>query len=288
MNEPNATVNSESPSRTRRIAVALAGIAAFTVAGGATVWALSPDGADDPKDPQPASSSEVEAATTLADPTPSTTGADQHEADDGHDDDHGDHEGGDDDVTCDLPVASHAGASDHGHTLHDATGGRAVTQADCDAAAEWFDEVSTRALERFADLDDAIDAGYVITKQSRESSNPLDHYILRGGNDAQVDADLPEGLVYRIDADTGESVLYGVVFIEHGDDLPQPGGPLTVWHDHHDAESCLALNDDCDVEAGAANAPRMLHVWFFDGVVDVFAHDYPGAVGVDGRRPRAR
>jgi hypothetical protein len=278
MNEPTTSVNSESPSRSRRIAVALAAVAAFTVAGGATVWALSPDGTGEANESTSASSPDVEVTTTLADATtPTAVTGDDHE---GH--------GGGDDATCDLPVASHAGDTDRRHTLHDTTGGRAVTETDCDAAAAWFDEVSTAALDRFADLDDAIDAGYVITKQSRESPNPLDHYTLRGGNDAQLDADLPEGLVYWTDSDTGEAVLYGVVFIERGGDLPQPGGPLTVWHDHHDAESCLALDENCDLEAGAANAPRMLHVWFFDGVVDVFAHDYPGAVGAEGRRSRSR
>ncbi len=253
MTETNSTFTStpNPPSRSRRIAIAGAGVAAFTLAGGAAVWALSPG------DHQHEAPMDDVVDTTAAEA-----------------------------VECDLPVASDAGTSDHGHTLHDSTDGRVATADDCLAGAAWYQEVSGAALARFSDVADAIDAGYRINRQSEESANPLDHYSLHGGNDAVLDSELPEGLVYWTDPDTGETRLFGAVFIERGDDLPQPGGPLTVWHDHHDATSCVEVNPDCDLETAAANAPRMLHVWFFDDVVDVFAHDYPGAVGEWGRQAR--
>jgi hypothetical protein len=274
--------------RARRHAAAIPAIVAFAVAGGTIVWALSPAGGSDST--APPSSSTTSIVDPDADGMPTTDNRsssiadEEHQAGDG--DVHGDAalDGGSEAAECELPVASHAGTSDHGHTLHDSTGGRAVTDADCVAAEAWYEEVSTAALARFSDVEVAIAAGYRISKQSSDSPNPLDHYLLHGGNESVLDADLPEGLVYWTDPSTGTALLYGVVFIERGDELQQPGGPLTVWHDHHDPASCVELNDDCDLETGAANAPRMLHVWFFDGVVDVFAHDYPGAVGSEGRR----
>jgi hypothetical protein len=266
------TTPAAAASRTRRLLAVGAGLVAFFVAGAATVWALAPGG---------------ESAANAATDTTATTDADHGGEHDGeHDADHdGEHDADHDsehDAECDIPVESHAGDSDHGHTLHDSTDGRAVTEEDCANAEAFYDEVRTTATALYADLAAAEAAGYRISGTSARSPNPLDHYQLAGGNDAQLDATRPEGLIYWTDPDTGESLLVGVVFLETGDDLPQPGGPLTVWHDHHDPETCLEVDPDCNLEEGAANAPRMLHVWFFEGVHDVFAHDFPGAVGEQG------
>lgn len=277
--EPSATGPRSPGSRSRRIAFAAAGLVALTVGGAATVWALD--------DPGPGT---VPAVATVPTTTTTTTSTDSETttalAD--HDMDHGtDHTtdntvDNDESIVCDIPVESHSGSEDHGNSLHDATGGRAVTEEDCDRAEAFYAEVSAEATARFANQADALSAGYRISGEAAKSENPINHYLLAAGNDAELDATLPEGLIYWDDPDSGESLLIGVVFLEQGDDLPQPGGPLTVWHDHHDPESCLAVNPDCNLEEGAANAPRMLHVWFFENVADVFAHDFPGAVGETG------
>ncbi len=266
----------------RRVTAVAAGALTLALAGVGTGVALANDPADGsaPATESPVTESPVTESTAEATTSSSTDPDVEHDEHDEHDDGH---DAGPTDVVCDLPVADHSGTTDHGHTLHDATDGRAVTAEDCAAAEAFYDEVVAAAGARFADVAVAEAAGYVISRQSADSPNPLDHYRLSGGNDAELDPYLPEGLVYRTDPDTGAAELVGVVFMEVGDDLPQPGGPLTVWHDHHDTESCLELVPDCDPETDGDNAPRMLHVWFFDGVVDVFAHDYPGAVGESGR-----
>lgn len=271
-------------SRGRRAIAVGAGALALALAGVGTGVALGNDPADEaaavaeaPATEAPVTEVTVAAATTSTSAATDADGTATHEGHDASDDTETA------EVECDLPVADHSGTTDHGHTLHDATEGRAVTEADCDAAEAFYDEVVAAAGARFADVAAAEEAGYVISRQSADSPNPVDHYRLVGGNDAELDPYLPEGLVYRTDPDSGEAVLIGVVFMEVGDDLAQPGGPLTVWHDHHDTESCMELVPDCDPETDGDNAPRMLHVWFFDGVVDVFAHDYPGAVGETAR-----
>ncbi len=271
--DPTTTEPRPRPhSRRRRVVATGAGLVAFFVAGAATVWAVDGN-AEQPGEP---TATTVDAAATTSAPDHDHDTDSETDADVDHDADH------DESVECDLPVETSSGDTDHGKTLHDSTGGRAVTEDDCENAEAFYDEVRAEAIARYSDLAVAEDAGYRISGSSAKSPSPLEHYLLAGGTDEVLDPTLPEGLIYWVDAETGDALLIGVVFLESGDDLPQPAGPLTVWHDHSDLESCLEMDPNCDVEADGANAPRMLHVWFFDGAVNVFANDFPGAVGDRG------
>jgi hypothetical protein len=165
----------------------------------------------------------------------------------------------------------HDHLAEHGDT--DVT---AATDADCDAAHAFYDEV-VAAAAAYEDLEAALADGYVISNQSAEDPSSFDHYFNAAYQDdgTSPDSQHPEGLMYNTWPD-GTSVLVGVVFISRDADPEQPGGAFTVWHDHHDP----------DIPA-SATIPKMLHVWLFDDATDVFAHSlmemFPG--GGDRRAP---
>ena len=174
--------------------------------------------------------------------------------------------------------------SHQGLTLHDNTGGRVATAEDEAGAAGFITEV-TDGVARYRDIGRASADGYHPNAgNDKQSWNPVKHYSrgTKGNGDAGWwDPTRPGGLIYKF-ADDGAATLIGVVFISppgtSDADLPQPGGPLTVWHDHA-SMGCPAADPDCG-QRDNVNPPKMLHVWFFDGVVQPFAHDYADAAGV--------
>lgn len=175
---------------------------------------------------------------------------------------------------------------DHGLAEHDSTGGREPTAED-EANADAFYDAVAAGTERYQDINVAIADGYV--ESANGNDGPIRHYMQRGGDperDEAVDPENPSGLVYYVDEN--QTTLIGAVWVSRAEEPEQPGGPLTVWHDHSPM-GCPEAHPDCPAADGIDDGeipPRMLHVWLFEGA-DTFAHDFPGAiqgVGEDHQR----
>ena len=239
-------------SKRRRMLATAAAALALVLAGGVTGWAMTDD---------------------------SKVGGDTPAGDD-----HSEHERADEDR--DPPEGEGGEAhDDHGLAEHDSTGGREPTAEDEANADAFYDEVAA-GTERYQDVDVAVADGYVETS-ANGGDGPIKHYMQRGGNpdrDEALDAESPSGLVYYVDEN--QTTLIGVVFVSRAEEPPQPGGPLTVWHDHSPM-GCPEAHPDCPAADGIDDGeipPRMMHVWLFEGA-DTFAHDFPGAIqgiGADG------
>ena len=140
--------------------------------------------------------------------------------------------------------------------ISDTTGGRAPTATDC-ANAHAFYSQTAAAIAKYSDINVAIADNF---KPGTDAPGQIPrHYVHWGPSPTVGDPNHPEGLVYRFDA-AGHATLLAAYFFETASgSLPQPGGPLTIWHAH------------------SAGAPWMLHVWIFPGTVDPFALMFSGA-----------
>jgi hypothetical protein len=89
-----------------------------------------------------------------------------------------------------------------------------------------------------------------------------------------LDPSRPESLMYWTAPD-GHKVLVGAVFkVFAGQQAPTPGGDLTMWHVHQSTGTkCYPAEDD------SCHGMQMLHVFFFDGVVDPFTENWAAAAG---------
>lgn len=147
-------------------------------------------------------------------------------------------------------------------------------------AADDFATATLSAIERFADVEVALAAGYV-----HLDGDPM-HYVNPAllADDGHADPERPEALMYH-DAGGGP-VLLGAMFLEAGTAHGrQVGGPATPWHYHEYAPDpyCVVLSGFPVGEPDAAGrcaegeiadrSPEMLHVWIhnpagtFDGEV---------------------
>jgi hypothetical protein len=226
----------------------------LTAALGATaVWALA---SDDAEVADPAAVASVHTHT------------EDHDQGPGHDEEAGSGGGG-------------APSHDHGLVIHDSTGGREPTAEDEEHAQDFYEAVR-EGIAEYADLDVALVDGYVESPNSANQS--IKHYMKAGVRGDALDPDAPSGLMYFVDEN--QATLLGAVWVTQQPDPPQPGGPLTVWHDHS-SMGCPAAHPDCPAATGgegAGNPPKMFHVWTWDGAVDHFAHDFVGTLGGSGPR----
>jgi hypothetical protein len=144
------------------------------------------------------------------------------------------------------------------------------TQEQWDAANRLYRETKAAILP-YTDWHQAWAAGY---RPGGPENMPSTHWM----NQAYVDAGYvmdprrPQGLVY------GNSkhgpVLLGAMFqMKHiGQFGPDPGGPLTAWHQHENicftpfgfAFSLMTPTATCPLGAIDISAPPMLHVWIVD------------------------
>ena len=162
-------------------------------------------------------------------------------------------------------------------TMRDHTDGASASAKDRAKADAFYASVRS-GITRFADVAVAERESYRARSASGRPER-VQHYFGGGKNGAVLDPEHPSGLVYFVDGD--RVTLLGAVWVTQASDPPQPGGSLTVWHDHH-ACGCPATHPNCPASRGeVGNPPKMLHAWTFAGVVDRFAHDFPGAVGPD-------
>src|SRR5690242_3403690 len=135
------------------------------------------------------------------------------------------------------------------------------------AATALYDE-TVSAIEPYKDSRNAWDAGY---RPNGSTAMPSTHwinndYVSRG---YVMDPEHPQGLVYA-NSHHGP-VLLGAMFEMKSIGVfgPDPGGPLTAWHEHQNVcftpfgleFSLMTPFSTCPLGAIDFSAPAMLHVW---------------------------
>jgi hypothetical protein len=126
------------------------------------------------------------------------------------------------------------------------------------------------SIARYRDPASAIAAGF--KPQLVSSADPLRHFVNEGNAKAILDPKHPQALVY---AQTKHGLqLIGAMYQmpRAGEWGPDPGGPLTQWHQHEGI--CFSPFGfefsfetpfwTCPVGATSITTPPMLHVWIID------------------------
>jgi hypothetical protein len=154
-----------------------------------------------------------------------------------------------------------------------------ATQEQWDAANALYRETKT-AIAPYADWRKAWAAGYRPGGPDHQSST---HWMNQLYVDAGyvMDPQHPQGLVYA-NSKHGP-VLLGAMFQmkKIGEFGPDPGGPVTAWHQHENIcftpfgfeFSLLTPTATCPLGAISISAPPMLHVWIVDNPGGPFAVD---------------
>jgi hypothetical protein len=150
------------------------------------------------------------------------------------------------------------------------------------ARAETLVASTLQDLPQFADVTKVGALGFT---SIGDAASGYEHYInsayLR--DDAFLDPNKPESIVYQVDGD--KRTLVAAMFAANGMSLTDPklvgwGGPLMQWHVHKDlcwslAEVVVGVTDeDGNCPAGSINAGRdipMVHVWIAPNSCGPFA-----------------
>jgi hypothetical protein len=151
------------------------------------------------------------------------------------------------------------------------------------AAQKLYDETAT-AIAPYRDWHAAWAAGY----RPGPENTPSTHWMNQRYVDAGyvIDPHHPQGLVY---ANTKHGpVLLGAMFqMQHiGQFGPDPGGPLTAWHQHQNIcftpfgfeFSLMTPTATCPLGSIDLSVPAMLHVWIVDNPGGPFAVDIDSKV----------
>jgi hypothetical protein len=136
----------------------------------------------------------------------------------------------------------------------------AASSDEQEAADELRAEV-TDTLAAYADVDDAVAAGY---RAPRDPKGQRWHYLNPSlvRDDNQLDPSEPEGLVFST-VEGREPELIGAFFVTpKGAEAPTPAGDLVVWHSHDPA--CADFFATAEEPCTATR--RMLHVWTADTI----------------------
>ncbi len=182
-------------------------------------------------------------------------------------------------VDLKYPSASHV----HAGALLQTT--NLVPTAEQQVAASKLYEQTAAAIEPYSDWHNAWTAGF---RPSGSTTLPSTHWM----NNANVqkgyvmDPHHPQGLVYA-NSHHGP-VLLGAMFQmpKIGEFGPDPGGPLTAWHQHENVcftpfgfeFSLMTPLAQCPVGAIDISASPMLHVWIVDNPQGPFAVDIDSKV----------
>lgn len=176
-----------------------------------------------------------------------------------------------------VATTTDEGGQNH-HAHHDEV---SVTAEQLVAAAEFVQAVKAHNAERYADIDDALGAGYVQITQ--DLPGIAAHFIRldyqRDGR--EMDPEYPEVLLYTKRLD-GQWRLIGTMFLaeQATDEPPAYFGPLDAWHYH--SNLCFKNGGTTTVDSAAkcpgglfvARTNWQLHVWTMDGATGAFAHDF--------------
>ena len=147
------------------------------------------------------------------------------------------------------------------------------------AAQQLYDE-TVAAIAPYRAWQNAWAAGY---RPGGSQTMPSTHWMNQRYVDAGyvMDPKHPQGLVY---ANTKHGpVLLGAMFQMKrlGEFGPDPGGPLTAWHQHQNIcltpfgfeFSLMTPTSTCPLGAIDISAPAMLHIWIVDNPGGKFAVD---------------
>jgi len=154
------------------------------------------------------------------------------------------------------------------------------------AAAQRLYDTTAAAIAPYRDWHNAWAAGY---RPGGPANLPSSHWINQRYVDAGyvLDPSRPQGLVY---ANTRRGpVLLGAMFeMKHiGQFGPDPGGPLTAWHEHQNIcvtplggfeFSLMSPTATCPIGAIDITVPAMLHVWIVQNPQGPFAIDIDSKV----------
>lgn len=153
------------------------------------------------------------------------------------------------------------------------------------AAATKLYNATAAAIAPYEDWHKAWAAGF---RPGGPSNMPSTHWMNQRNVDAGyvMDPQHPQGLVYA-NSKHGP-VLLGAMFQMKnlGQFGPDPGGPLTAWHQHQNicfspfgfAFSFMSPTATCPLGAIDLSAPPMLHVWIVDNPQGRFAVDIDAKV----------
>lgn len=148
------------------------------------------------------------------------------------------------------------------------------------AAANQLYSATAAAIAPYQDWHKAWAAGF---RPGGPSGMPSTHWMNQHNVEAGyvMDPQHPQGLVYA-NSKHGP-VLLGAMFQMKnlGQFGPDPGGPLTAWHEHENicfspfgfAFSFMSPTATCPLGAIDLSAPAMLHVWIVDNPQGRFAVD---------------
>jgi hypothetical protein len=154
-----------------------------------------------------------------------------------------------------------------------------ATQEQWDAANALYRETKL-AIAPYVDWRKAWAAGY---RPGGPDNMPSTHWMNQRYVDAGyvMDPQHPQGLVYA--NSTHGPVLLGAMFQMKriGQFGPDPGGPVTAWHQHENIcfaplgfeFSLLTPTATCPLGAINISAPPMLHVWIVNNPAGPFAVD---------------
>lgn len=155
-----------------------------------------------------------------------------------------------------------------------------IARPDQEAAAQKLYDETLAAIAPYRDSRNAWAAGY---RPGGSQATPSTHWMNQRYVDAGyvLDPEHPQGLVY---ANTRRGpVLLGAMFQMKtlGVFGPDPGGPLTAWHQHQNIcftpigfeFSFMTPTSTCPLGAIDISAPAMLHVWIVDNPGGKFAID---------------
>jgi len=160
-----------------------------------------------------------------------------------------------------------------------------VATAEQVAAAQRLYDQTAAAIAPYRDWHVAWAAGYRPGPQNTPSTHWMNQRYVDAGY--VMDPNHPQGLVY---ANTKHGpVLIGAMFqMQHlGQFGPDPGGPLTAWHQHQNicftplggAEfSLMSPTATCPIGAIDLSVPPMLHVWIVPNPAGRFAVDIDSKV----------
>jgi hypothetical protein len=146
-------------------------------------------------------------------------------------------------------------------------------------AAALVDATAT-ALAGFHTIADVQAAGY---RSIGDAATGYEHFVNAAylSDGRELDPAHVESVVFRVEADGSKTLVSGMYILEPGRtlaDVPDVGGPLTVWHDHQNL--CwdgagrvvgILLDGRCTPRGTFRPTPPMLHVWVVDNPCGPFA-----------------
>ena len=144
-------------------------------------------------------------------------------------------------------------------------------------AADQLAAATREATQRYATLDAAIAAGFVVPKPGAGTDVHMENKAFRSDG-RTLDPQRPETLVYAIEG--GRATLLGVVYVMEraGVAAPEPGGPITRWHAHNICLTALPPGfgivspfGSCPALSVNVTTPEMMHVWVVDNPSGWFA-----------------